>query len=105
MEIESMKKLVLCLTCLTLLVCLAPVLHAEPAALSAQAFLASLSSNATPAAQAPADPLKLSPSDLFLPAPALTSCTVTVCERDCNDCPAPKHGYCISTQTCTCGCR
>jgi hypothetical protein len=98
-----MKKLMLYFACFALIACLTPALHAAQAAPSDQAFLASL--NASPAVQAPADPAQSSPADLFLPTPAPTSCTVQVCEADCNDCPIPKHPYCVSLQTCVCGCR
>lgn len=98
-----MKKLMLCLTCLALIACLTPALHAAQAAPSDQAFLASLS--ASPAVQAPADPAQSSPADLLLPTPMLTSCSFQVCISECNDCPIPKHPFCVSLQTCVCGCR
>jgi hypothetical protein len=37
--------------------------------------------------------------------PVPLSCTYEFCLRLCNDCPAGHQAYCISTQTCTCGCH
>ena len=103
-----MKKLLLCLGCFLLIATLAPCLHAAqlpaPAAqvdLAAQIF-APVSSTA---AASTADLAKAAPSDLFLPAPKLASCTYSQCLSDCTDCPWGHVNYCISTVTCTCGCR
>jgi hypothetical protein len=101
-----MKKLMVCLACCVLFMALASRLHAAQPAPAAQADLAAqiFAPADSPAVAAPADPAKAAPSDLFMPEPRLTSCTVTVCIRNCNDCPVGHHGICLSTATCTCGC-
>lgn len=102
-----MKKMIPYLAFFLLLVTLAPSLHAAQPAPAAQADLAAqiFAPAGAAATASPADPAKAAPSDLFLPAPRLTSCTVTVCIRECNDCPFGHTSYCVSTATCTCGCR
>lgn len=41
------------------------------------------------------------------PTPAMPTggCTVRQCISECNDCPFGHTSYCVSTATCTCGCR
>lgn len=103
-----MKKLLLCLGCFLLIAALAPCLHAEqlpaPAAQADPAAQIFAPASST-AAASPADLAKTAPSDLFLPAPKLASCTYSQCLAECNDCPWGHINYCISTATCTCGCR
>lgn len=100
-----MRKLVIYLACLTLVVVLAPRLEAQSSAPVAAPFLTGTCPLDAAAAQPTEDPAKVSPADLFLPAPTQDSCSVSVCISECNDCPWPKHPYCISTQTCVCGCH
>jgi hypothetical protein len=101
-----MKRLTLCFACLLMILTLAPSLHAAQPAPATQADLAAqIFAPASCATASPADPAKAAPADLLLPAPRLASCTYAVCISECNDCPYPKHGYCISTASCTCGCR
>lgn len=100
-----MKKLPIVFACALLMLVLVPSLHAAQPAPAAQVDLAQIFAPASSTATAsPADPTRMAPSDLFLPEPKLASCTVTVCIRECNDCPAGHHGICRSTATCTCGC-
>jgi hypothetical protein len=102
----KMKKLPIILACTLLMFVLVPSLHASPPAPAAQVDLAQIFAPASSTATAgPADPTKMAPSDLFLPAPKLASCTVKVCLEGCNDCPFGHTNYCISTVTCICGCR
>ncbi|HEY0553322.1 MAG TPA: hypothetical protein VGG20_03595 [Thermoanaerobaculia bacterium] len=100
-----MKKLPIVLACTLLMFVLVPSLHAAQPAPAAQVDLAQIfaPASSTATASLAADPAKTMPSDLFLPEPKL-ACTVTVCIRECNDCPAGHHGICVSTSTCTCGC-
>jgi hypothetical protein len=101
----KMKKLPIVLACTLLALVLVPSLHAAQPSPAAPVELAQIfaPASSTAAASLAADPAKTIPSDLFLPAPKL-ACTVTVCIRECNDCPAGHHGICVSTATCTCGC-
>jgi hypothetical protein len=102
----TMKRLPIVLFCTLLTLVLVPSLHAVQPAPTAPVDLAQIfaPASSTATASLAADPVETMPSDLFLPEPKLASCTVTVCIRECNDCPAGHHGICTSTATCTCGC-
>lgn len=101
-----MKKMMIALVACVLFATLATTLHAAQPAPAAPADLAAqiFAPVSSPAVATPAAPTA-APSDLLLPEPRLASCTVSVCVSNCGDCPLPKHGYCISVATCTCGCR
>ncbi|HEX4964829.1 MAG TPA: hypothetical protein VF173_28710 [Thermoanaerobaculia bacterium] len=109
-----MKRLTICLASFLLIAVLAPRLGAEvttPAQPALATLLAAGGSCAAtlPTAQPGASVAPAAPSDLFLPAPVpampVGGCTVRECISECSDCPSGHTSYCISTETCTCGCR
>jgi hypothetical protein len=99
----TMKKATLCLGCFLLVLTLAPSLHAEtpPAPMAPVDLAAAIFA---PAAS-PAQPGTVKLPDLSIPAPRLTTCTVTECISYCNDCPWGHTNYCADRVACICGCR
>lgn len=102
-----MKKMILCLACFLLMVTLAPCLHAQqqPAPLGQAELAAQIFAPVSPAETlSPAAPVPAAPSDLFLPAPQLKGCTLSICLSIC-DCVSPQHPTCLNVNTCRCVCR
>jgi hypothetical protein len=101
-----MKKMILCLACFLLMVTLAPSLDAQQQPAVQADLEAQIFAPVSPAATVnPADPVPGAPSDLFLPAPQLKSCTLAICLTICGDCIKPKRPVCLNVNTCHCVCR
>jgi hypothetical protein len=102
-----MKKSILCLACFLLMVALAPCLHAQqqPASVNPADLAAQIFAPVSPAETlSPADPVPAAPPDLFMPAPELKGCTLSICLSIC-ECTPPQRATCLNVNTCHCVCR